>query len=63
MEIFEVHQGDKLTMTDLTVGKSYPVTVEAVYGGGRVIVRRDDDGHRYRVHVGFLTARKDAAPC
>jgi hypothetical protein len=54
----QVMSGDRLRMTDLRVGETYDVTVEAVEGDGRVIVRRDDNGNRYRVHVGFLSLRR-----
>jgi hypothetical protein len=53
----EIHVGDKLTMTDLRVGRSYPVTVESVDADGKATVQRDDTGARYRVHIGFLTTR------
>jgi hypothetical protein len=55
----EVHRGDQLTMTDLRVGESYPVTVESVDADGKATVVRDDNGARYRVGIGFLTVRKD----
>lgn len=53
-----INVGDKLNMTDLRAGKTYPVTVKNVEGDGKVTVRRDDNGASYRVDRGFLTVRR-----
>lgn len=52
-----VNRGDRLRMTDLRAGRTDDVTVESVDADGKAIVRRDADGARFRVHVGFLTTR------